>query len=97
MGAHVGMLSLDLRLPGCRSLKEKRAVLKPIVTVARQRFAVAAAEVEHQDLHQRAGLVVAAVSGRAGHVEQILDEVERYVWSRAEVEVVSAERSWMEG
>lgn len=90
------MLTVDLHLPGCRSLKEKRALVKPILAGARQRYAVAAAEVDHQDLHQRAVLALATVAGSAGHVEEVLDEVERFVWSRADIEVVSAERTWLE-
>ena len=33
---------------------------------------------------------------RLGHVAEVLDSVERFVWSFPEVEVVSAERSWLE-
>lgn len=90
------MVALDLHLPQCRSLKDKRGLVKPILVGARQRFSVAAAEVEYQDLHQRALLAVAAVAADAGHVEDVLDEVERFVWSHPEVEVISAERSWLE-
>ena len=37
--------------------------MKPILEGARQRYSVAAAEVAHQDLWQRAGLGLAAVAG----------------------------------
>jgi uncharacterized protein YlxP (DUF503 family) len=63
---------------------------------ARQRFAVAAAEVGHHDRRQRATLAVAAVASSPSHVEDVLDEVERFVWSRPEVEVLSADRSWLD-
>jgi uncharacterized protein YlxP (DUF503 family) len=84
----------DLRLPACHSLKEKRAVIKPILDGARHRYAVAAAEVDHQDRWQRAALGVAAVAGTPGHVTEVLDSVERFVWSFPEVEVIAADRSW---
>jgi uncharacterized protein YlxP (DUF503 family) len=90
------VLSIDLHLPVCRSLKQKRTAIKPILVGVRQRFAVAAAEVDHQDRHQRARLGVAAVAASAGHVEDVLDEVERFVWSRPDVEILSADRSWVE-
>ncbi len=38
---------------------------------------------------------MAAVSTDAGHVEDVLDKVERFVWSHPEVEVLTAERSWL--
>ncbi|MGH9062813.1 MAG: DUF503 domain-containing protein [Acidimicrobiales bacterium] len=90
------MLSLDLHLPSCRSLKDKRAAVKPILVGARQRFSVAAAEVDHQDRQQRALVAVASVASTARHVEEVLDAVERFVWARPDVEVLSAERTWME-
>jgi uncharacterized protein YlxP (DUF503 family) len=94
--AHVAALSLDLRLPGSHSLKEKRAVIRPILEGCRRRYQVAAAEVAHQDQWQRAGLAMAAVSASAGHATEVLDHVERFVWSFPEVEVVAAVRSWLE-
>lgn len=90
------MLSIDLRLPQCHSLKDKRGAIKPILVGVRQRFWVAAAEVDHQDRLQRAALAVAAVAGSADHVEDVLDQVERFVWARPDVEVLSAERTWVE-
>ena len=91
---HVGAIHFDLRLPQCHSLKEKRAVIRPILDGARTRYRVASAEVGSHDLWQRATLGVACVAGTPGHVEDVLDDVERFVWSFPEVEVVSAERVW---
>ncbi len=70
-------------------------MIKPILEGARRRFAVAAAEVAHQSRCQRAGLGMAAVATTAGHVGDVLDKVERFVWSHPEVEVLAAERSWL--
>lgn len=69
-------------------------MVRPILDGARRRFAVAVAEVDHQDSWQRAVLAMAAVSGSAGHARQVIDAVERFVWSFPEVEVVSTERGW---
>jgi uncharacterized protein YlxP (DUF503 family) len=91
-----GTIDFELFLPRCRSLKEKRALIRPIIDGARSRFRIAIAEVDHQDLHQRAALTAAAVSSSHGHVESMLDSVERWVWSRPEVEVVSSERHWVD-
>src|SRR5947209_13668041 len=93
---HVGALAFDLHLPEVHSLKEKRAVIKPILDGARNRYRVAAAEVGNQDNWQRARLGVAAVAASPGHVDEVLDEVERFVWSFPEVEVISAERGWVD-
>jgi uncharacterized protein YlxP (DUF503 family) len=84
----------DLHLPACHSLKEKRAVITPILEGCRRRYGVAASEVAFQDKWQRAALGVAAVAGTPKHVDEVLDAVERFVWSFPEVEVMETERTW---
>jgi len=91
---HAAALAVELHIPEARSLKQKRAVIRPIVDGSRHRFGVAAAEVGKQDRWQAAELAFAAVAGSAGHVEQVLASVERFVWSFPDVEVVSCERHW---
>lgn len=90
----VGAVRFDLRLPGVHSLKEKRAVIRPILDGARNRHRVASAEVGAQDAWQRAVLGMSAVGGSPGQVEEVLAAVERFVWSFPEVEVVEAARMW---
>jgi uncharacterized protein YlxP (DUF503 family) len=93
---HVGTLLFDVRIPLSHSLKEKRAVIKPILEGARRRFQVAAAEVAFEDQWQRAELGMAAVAASAGHVEEVLGQVERFVWSFPEIEVLRCDRSWVD-
>ena len=93
---HVLALAIDLHLPVCRSLKEKRATVRPIIDGIRNRFAVAVAETDHQDLRQRAEIGVATVSSSAKVATQVVAEVERFVWSFPEVEVLSMHRYWAE-
>ena len=93
---YVGSLEVDLHLPDCHSLKEKRAVVKPVLEGARRRYSVAAAEVGFQDKWQRAKLGFAAVASTERHVADVLDEVERFVWSFPEVEVLDITRHWLE-
>ena len=89
-------LEVDLHINDSRSLKAKRRVVKAIVDGARHRFSVAAAEVGFHDQWQRAGLGFAAVAGTERHVTDVVDAVERFVWSHPEVEVINAERRWLE-
>lgn len=92
----VGSLRIELHVPASGSLKAKRAELRPILDGVRHRFRVAAAEVDHQDTWQRATLGFAAVSSSPGQVVDVLDEVERFVWSRPGIEVLDARRAWIE-
>jgi uncharacterized protein YlxP (DUF503 family) len=89
-------LEVDLHIGHCRSLKDKRAVVRSIVDGARRRYGVAAAEVGYLDLWQRSLLGFAAVGGTEGHTAEVIDEVERFVWSHPEVEVAAVERRWLE-
>ena len=93
---YVLALAVDLHLPASRSLKDKRMVVRSIVDGARHRFRVAAAEVGRLDQWQRAALGFAAVAGSPHHAVEIIDEVDRFIWSRPEIEVVSMERRWSE-
>lgn len=96
MTARSALLVVDLRIPEARSLKDKRAAIRPILDGARRRFAVAAAETGHADSHKDAELGFSAVSERVGHVEEVLATVERFVWSFPEIEVVEVRRHWVE-
>ena len=87
---------MDLHIESSGSLKAKRAVVRHILDTARRRYGVAASEVDHQDLWQRAALGFSAVAPDAGHVEKVLDNVERFVWSHPEVSVVSSARHWLD-
>ncbi len=86
----IGWIELDLLLGDVHSLKQKRSVVRPIVAEIRRRFDVSAAEVDHLDLHRRAGIGAAVTAADRAHVVEVLDAVERLVASRPEVEVLSA-------
>jgi uncharacterized protein YlxP (DUF503 family) len=93
---HVAALTVEIHIADSRSLKAKRSVVRHLLDTARRRYSVAAAEVEFQDLWQRARLAFAAVATDAGQVERVLDSVERFVWSHPEIEVSATERHWLE-
>ena len=71
-------------------------MIKPIVEGIRHRWAVAIAEVDHQNQWQRAELGVAVVAGKLGKASEVLDDVERFVWSNPEIEVLAADRTWVD-
>ena len=93
---HVLAVELDLRLPHCQSLKEKRSVLRPVLDGLRNRHPVAVAEVGHQDLWQRSAIGLAVVSATVSHAEAMMEEAERFVWSFPELEVLRSVSHWLE-
>lgn len=89
-----GTLEADLLLGAVDSLKEKRSIVRPIVNELRRRFEVSAAEVGDAELHRRAVIGVAAVSGDAQHVKEVLEACERFIAGRPEIELLSVRMRW---
>jgi uncharacterized protein YlxP (DUF503 family) len=76
----VGVLTLEIQIPYAHSLKEKRAVLRKVQGRIRARFNVAVAELDHQDVWQRATLGVVSISSS----QKLLDSVFQQVLAEAE-------------
>jgi uncharacterized protein YlxP (DUF503 family) len=93
---YVAALEVEIHIPATRSLKAKRSVVRHLIEAARQRFGVSASEVAYHDLWQRAGLGFSVVAPSAAHAQKLLDQVERFVYSHPELEVISIDRHWLE-
>lgn len=72
---HVGVMRLVLEIPGARSLKDKRQVIRSFKERVKSRIGVSIAEVGHHDKLQRATFGVAVVSGDAAVCEELLGRV----------------------
>ena len=75
----VGVAVWELHIAGCRSLKDKRQVVKSLTDRLHARFNVSAAETAHQDLHQRAELAVCVVSNDRRHAQELLSACDQLV------------------
>lgn len=75
----VGICTIEIHLPESGSLKSKRQILKRIKDRIRNRFNVSIAEVENNDLWQRATLGVAAVANQGKFVNQILSQAVEHI------------------
>jgi uncharacterized protein YlxP (DUF503 family) len=73
----VGLCTIQLSLPGHRSLKEKRGALKPLIAWMHREFNVSVAEVGGQDTWQSATLGVAAVSNDHAYVSGLFEKLVR--------------------
>jgi len=79
-----------------RSLKEKRRVVKKIIADIGAAHPIAVAEVDHQDLWQRADLGIAAVSESPGQVDRMLASITRDLERRTDIEVLGTSRSYLD-
>lgn len=92
---HVLALELRLRFPQAQTLKDKRAIVNSLLDRL-PKFGVSCAEVADLEDPQLATIGVVTVSGSARTAEETIDSAERLVWSRPDLEVLDAERTWME-
>ena len=93
---HAAAVCFDLHVPESRSLKAKRAAIRPIVDGLRHRFKISVAEVDHLDQWQRAAIAVAVVASTDSQLRDVLASVERFVVAAANVELLDVETAWLE-
>ena len=84
----IGVCTIEMHIPESRSLKTKRHSLKSLKDRIRSKFNVSVAEVDHNDLWQKASLAVAAVSNDKSYLNQTLDHVLDMVRSVPEVSLL---------
>ncbi|AYJ48856.1 DUF503 domain-containing protein [Rhodococcus sp. P1Y] len=88
----IGWIEVDVLLGDVHSLKEKRSVVRPVVSELQRKFAISAAEVDYLDLHRRTCIGASVVAADANHVTDVIDRIERSVSSRPELQVVAVRR-----
>ena len=86
----VGVISWELHLEGCSSLKQKRGILRSLKDRLRDRHKVSVAETDHQNTWQRAELSAAIVSSDRRQAQALLDRVDAFVASDAGVRIVDS-------
>ena len=84
----VAVVQARLLVPGCRSLKDKRSVVRGLVERARQKFNASVAEVGAQDLLQRADLGAAFVSNDRRHLAAEAEALLGYFAGCPDVQVI---------
>ena len=89
----VGVITWELEIFGCQSLKDKRRVVKSLKDRLHDRFNVSAAETAYQDLWQRAELSASVVSGDRAHADSVLDTADRLVSGEARARVIRTTRT----
>ena len=84
----IGVCTIEMHIPESSSLKTKRHSLKSLKDRIRSKFNVSVAEVDYNDLWQKASLAVAAVSNDKSYLNQTLDHVLDLVRSVPEVSLL---------
>ena len=88
----LGSLRVVLHIPQSRSLKSKRQIVRAIKDRLKNKFNISVAEIDDNDLWQRATLGIAVVASDGVFIDQVLSQVENFISSNPEVVVVDLER-----
>jgi uncharacterized protein YlxP (DUF503 family) len=75
----VGIVTWELHLNGCQSLKDKRRILKSLKDRLHQRCNVSVAETGHHKLWQRAELSCCVAAAERRHAESVLSTADNMV------------------
>ncbi len=75
----IGLLTLDIHIPGCTSLKEKRSRMKPLLARLHREFNVSVAEMDHLDSWKDAVIACAVVSNDVGQTQKVLQRITDWI------------------
>jgi uncharacterized protein YlxP (DUF503 family) len=70
---NIGACRIDIHLPESQSLKDKRRIIKSIITRLQNEFRISVAEVENLDTWQVATIGITCVSNHSGHAGDIIN------------------------
>jgi uncharacterized protein YlxP (DUF503 family) len=93
---HAAAVRVEVRIPACNSLKEKRRRLRPILDHLRKRMELSVSEVDHHDAWQRSAIGIALVAPQAGRLDEVVEGVRRFFLAHDDVDLVDFEISYLE-
>lgn len=91
-GMIIAAITFRLYAPWVHSLKEKRMVVKSLITQLQNRFHVSAAEIDKQDAHQIIVIGVAAIVPHNAMADRLMDEISTFVEMNTEAEILEEQR-----
>lgn len=90
----IGSMQVEIYIPGATSLKDKRRIVKGMITKVQNRFNVSIVEIDSDDRWQRATLGIAMVGDDREHVERQLQFVQNFLDSELRWEVIRIDMAW---
>lgn len=84
----IGVLHVTLYIPGAHSLKSKRHVVQSLITRLKNKFNIAVAEIDAQDLHQRCDLGIVTINTSTCELQRTMDFVVSFIKGNPESDIV---------
>lgn len=91
----IGVVTWELHLSGCRSLKDKRRIVKSLKDRLHRQFNVSVAETDHQDTWQRSELACCVVANNRRHAESVLSSADHLIESEGLARVIDSTSSFL--
>ncbi len=88
----IAAMVFRLHAPWVRSLKEKRMIVKSLITKLQNRFHVSAAEIDEQDTHTMIVIGIAAIVPNSALADSLMDELSSFVEENCEAEILDESR-----
>ncbi len=88
----IAAMTFRLHAPWVHSLKEKRMVVKSLITQLQNKFHVSAAEVDEQDIHQIIVIGVAAVVPHHALTDSLMEEISQFVETATDAQILEEAR-----
>ena len=88
----IAAMTFRLHAPWVHSLKEKRIVVKSLITQLQNKFHVSAAEVDEQDIHQIIVIGVAAVVPHHALADSLMEEISQFVETATDAQILEETR-----
>jgi len=95
---NTGICRIQLHLPENQSLKDKRRILKSLISRLRNQYNISVAEVDDHDLWQLATLGISCVSNHDQHVDETITNITKFIAQNyPELEIVNEEMEIIHG
>ncbi len=88
----IAVITFRLQAPWVHSLKEKRMIVKSLVSKLQHKFNVSAAETDEQDVHQTVVISAAAIVPHRAFADSLMDDISQFVENNTEAEIIDEER-----
>jgi len=88
----VGLMQIKLYAPFIHSLKEKRMIVKSLVTKIKNKFNVSVSEVDEQDIHQIIVIAMAHVFADGMNIDKVWDNILNFIEESTEAEIINVIR-----
>ena len=91
----IAYLQLSLFIPGTQTLKDKRQVVQSMMKRLRNKFNLAVAEIDAQDLYQRTELGIVTINTSSHELQRTLDYVVSFVESNPDMQIMEVKVEYL--